>query len=242
MRYAIISDIHSNLEALQAVAAALSKESVDAYLCLGDIVGYGSDPSECIKLVRSLKPRASIAGNHEWGVLGLTSLDNFSEDARDAINWTRSAIGPAEKRYLKLFGVIHEDKVFTLVHGSPEDPKSFKYILNIGDAYDAMLSMKNNLCFVGHSHAAGIFYSDGDIMRYSKGPAIGVKGGERYIINVGSVGQPRDGDPRAAFCIYDSKENSVEIRRVQYDVKTAQDKILKAGLPVRLACRLSEGI
>ncbi|MBN1526799.1 MAG: metallophosphoesterase family protein [Candidatus Omnitrophica bacterium] len=242
MRYAIISDIHSNLEALEAVAEALSKEHIDKYLCLGDVVGYGADPKPCIRLLRSLSPEVTIAGNHDWAVAGLTDIAYFNEAARDAVEWTRGAIGGDERDFLKALLPVYETKRFTLVHGTLEDPAEFRYILN---GYDALKTIKlsaTGVCFVGHSHVAETFYTDGEHIAHTTMPEVRMESGRKYVVNAGSVGQPRDGDPRAAFVIYDDEEGTVYTRRVPYDIKTARDKIMKAGLPPWLAARLSKGM
>ncbi|MCM8761284.1 MAG: metallophosphatase family protein [Candidatus Omnitrophica bacterium] len=241
MRYGILSDIHSNLEAFDAVCAALTKERLDACLFIGDLVGYGADPHECIIKMKSLAPKVLIAGNHDWGVLGLLDMDYFNEYAASAVAWTARMLKPAEMDYLKSFVLFHEEGNFTLVHGSLNQPAKFNYILDDDDAFLNMRLSRTPLCFVGHSHYPAIFIleSDGAI----RVPAVKVKieGNKKYVVNVGSVGQPRDGDPRASYVIYDDEDNTVEIRRIIYDVERAQEKILKAGLPAWLATRLAEG-
>ncbi len=241
MRYAIISDIHGNMEALRAVLDALSREGIDAYLSIGDLVGYGADPKECIELLRSLDPQVLIAGNHEWGVLGMANMENFNDLARDAVLWSRNILDKKEIEYLKSFRLAYEDEKITLVHGTLNMPEEFYYIFDSDDACVTISQMKNYLCFVGHTHVPAIFSSDNNKVDYLEGPKIRVDSERRYVINSGSVGQPRDGDPRASYAIYDDEEPTVEIKRVEYDVKKAQEKILRAGLPARLAYRLSEG-
>lgn len=237
----MISDIHGNLEAFHAVLEALSKDNIDKYLCIGDVIGYGADPGACISLVKSIKPAALVAGNHEWGVLGLVDLKDFTEIAKEAVIWAMGVLSQDELGYLKSFKLVFEEKYFTLVHGALEAPEKFYYIFNASDAYQSMKSMKTNLCFVGHTHIPGIFYSDESGILYTQEPKIKIERDRKYIINAGAVGQPRDGDPRASYAIYDDETGAVEIRRVTYDIKTAEEKILKAGLPKRLAYRLQEG-
>lgn len=242
MRYGLISDIHSNLEALQAVLDSISKDKISEYLCVGDIVGYGADPGPCIRVVKSLECKALIAGNHDWGVLGLLGLEWFNEYAKDAAVWTTSVLNQDELDYLKSFKLTYEAKKFTLVHGSLEIPEEFHYILNGEDAYFTMKLMKTPICFVGHSHVAGIFYSDNSKVRYTTEPRIKIDYHRKYVINIGSIGQPRDGNPRASYVIYDDEDDTIEIKRVAYDIKSAQEKILKAGLPNWLASRLARGM
>ncbi len=241
MRYAVLSDIHGNLEAFRAVLDSISKEKIDAYLSIGDVIGYGADPIVCMRLLRSVAPQVLIAGNHEWAVLGLADIEYFNEAAKAAVLWTKEALRGEGLDYIKSFTLVHEDKGFSLVHGSLDHPEKFYYILDYDDACDTMRLMKTKICFVGHSHAAGIFYSKAEEAVFTKGPRIRIDRARKYIINAGSIGQPRDLDPRAAYVIYDEEEGTVEIKRVEYDVKSAQDKILKAGLPEILAWRLAEG-
>ena len=241
MRYGLISDIHGNLEALEAVLETLAKEGVDAYLCMGDIVGYGANPKECIKKVRSIEPKVLIAGNHEWGTLGLLELDYFSELARQAVIWTKGILNADELEYLGSFKLLAADKKLTLVHGSLEEPEEFNYVFDSNDAGGTFRLLKTQLCFVGHSHVPGIFYFDGKVPGAINDVKAKIGPGKKYVINIGSIGQPRDGDPRASFAIYDEDKKTVEIKRVAYDIEKAQTKILAAGLPKRLASRLAEG-
>lgn len=242
MRYGLISDIHGNLEAFQMTLDALSKERIDEYLCIGDLVGYGADPQGCISLVKSLEPKALVAGNHEWGVLGLVGLEYFTETAKDALLWTKAVLSQDELRFLRSFRLIYEDEALTLVHGSLESPEKFNYIFNAGDAYFTARLQKTHLCFVGHTHRPGLFCYDDETITYIMGYEVKIDSDKKYIVNVGSIGQPRDGDPRASYAIYDDEKRTVEIRRVEYDIRISQDKILKAGLPMKLAYRLSLGV
>ncbi|MBI4974292.1 MAG: metallophosphoesterase family protein [Candidatus Omnitrophica bacterium] len=241
MRYGLISDIHGNLEAFQASLDALSKDSIDEYLCIGDVVGYGADPQGCIRLVKSLEPKVLIAGNHEWGVLGLVDLGYFTETAKDAILWTKAVLSQDELEFLKSFRVVYEDETLTLVHGSLESPEKFNYIFNRDDAYFTTRLQKTHLCFVGHTHRPGVFCYNNEAIAYIMEHEVKIDSYKKYIVNVGSIGQPRDGDPRASYAIYDDEKRTIEIRRVEYDIRISQGKILKAGLPVKLAYRLSIG-
>ena len=242
MRYYLISDIHGNLEALQAVLEDISKEKNGKYLCIGDLVGYGADAHAIIKKVRSLDPQVLIAGNHDWGAIGLLELDYFNEYAKAALLWTTKILDKEELGYLATFKLVYEETSFTMVHGSLNSPQNFYYIFSNNKAHDTMKLMNTPLCFVGHTHIAGIFYSDKGKVLYTNGPKIRIDPNRKYVINVGSIGQPRDLDPRASYGIYDEEKAEVEIRRVRYDILEAQKKILDAGLPPYLASRLSEGI
>lgn len=241
MRYGLISDIHGNLEALNAVLKDLEKERIDTYLCVGDIVGYGANPKECIEIVRSLKPEVLIAGNHEWGVLGFLDLDYFNQYAREAVIWTKRILSHAEMEYLKSFKLTSIDKNITLVHGSLDEPKEFYYVFKSEDADPTLNIQKTLVSFVGHSHFPGIFRSDGGRSVEVDGMNTKIEPDKKYLINIGSIGQPRDGDPRAAFGIYDEGAGTVEIRRVDYNIEAAQSKILAAGLPPQFALRLALG-
>lgn len=241
MRYCVFSDIHGNLEAFEAVSEAFSKEKADSYICLGDVVGYGADPCACIKAVSLLSPGVLIAGNHEWGVLGLLGIDYFNEYAAAAIEWTRGVLGERETAYLRKFRLTEESGNCTFVHGSLDQPARFGYVLDEEDAGVSIKLSRTEITFVGHSHVAGVYY-----LHDGRGVCAGsartrITRGVRCLVNVGSVGQPRDGDPRASYAIYDDEESVVEIKRVGYDIASAQKKILKAGLPRWLASRLSEG-
>ncbi|MFA5142726.1 MAG: metallophosphoesterase family protein [Candidatus Omnitrophota bacterium] len=241
MRYGLISDIHANLEALDAVLASAAKERLDAYMCIGDIVGYGANPKECVEIIKALKPKAVIAGNHDWGTLGLLDLEYFNEEARCAIAWTRGVIGQPETDYLKSFELTWSDDNITLVHGSLDGPQEFHYIFEAKDAGNTFHISRTALCVVGHSHIAGIFYHDGQVSGRVEGASVRIEDGKKYVVNIGSVGQPRDGDPRSSYAVYNADEGVVEIKRVAYNIEKAQQKILSAGLPEWLAARLAKG-
>jgi len=241
MRYGILSDVHSNLEALCATTGAMAKDRIDRYLFVGDLVGYGADPRACIAAMRLLKPHSLIAGNHDWGVLGLLDMEYFNEYAASAVEWTRDTLSGADAGYLRSFMLVCEQENFTLVHGSLNQPAKFNYILGPEDARLCMRCARTPLCFVGHSHRAGIFCLDGGTVMCPDAAAVKIDYTKKYVINVGSVGQPRDGDPRASYAVYDETEGIVEIKRVIYDIEAAQAKITRAGLPAWLAARLVEG-
>ena len=240
MRYAVFSDIHGNLEAFNAVLTALDKERVDKFLYVGDIVGYGADPIECLNKMQELDP-VVVCGNHDWAVCDLVNTDYFNTAARNAALWTKERLGKEYIEYLKSMKLKYENKDVTLVHGTLDRPDAFSYILDGYGAQKTMALMKTNVCFIGHSHVAGVFYRDKRTINYTATSEVALQPSVKYIVNVGSVGQPRDGDPRASFCIYDDVERLIEIKRISYDVAGAQRKILEAGLPEVLALRLSEG-
>jgi predicted phosphodiesterase len=241
MRHCIFSDVHANLEALEAFLAAAAKDSPDRYVFLGDVVGYGADPRACIAAVRKLGPEVLIAGNHEWGVLGLLDMGYFNEYAAAAIEWTRPLLDGEDTRYLETFVLSREDGACTFVHGSLEQPLRFRYVLDADDAGRSMRLARTPLIFVGHSHAAGVYYSGGGGAAKAAGMKARIEEGRAYLVNAGSVGQPRDGDPRLSYAIYDDGKRALEIKRADYDIASARKKILKAGLPEWLGSRLAEG-
>ncbi len=240
MRYGIFSDIHSNLEAYEAALEAMRGDGLGAYICGGDIVGYGADPSRCIELTKGFTDKV-ICGNHDWAAVGRLDMAYFNPRAKNAVEWTAKRLSDEERRYLTDLKTLYEGVDFTVAHGSLDRPEEFRYILDIDSALRNFQMARKGLLFVGHTHSPVIFRKQGDDITYSRMPEVRLAEDSSYIVNVGSVGQPRDGDPRASYAVYDDRERSVEIKRVDYDIKKAQRKILKAGLPPLLAERLSAG-
>jgi len=240
MRYGIFGDIHSNLEAFQEVKKAYKNENIDRYICVGDIVGYGVDPHSCIEEVKKLKVK-TVCGNHDRASAGLLSQDSFNKLAREAVRWTEGALSREEKEYLKSLTFVVNEENFSVVHGSLDMPDFFYYITDSVSAYWCFRKMEKDICFVGHSHVPVIFSMEEDEIKSSLEKSIKLKPRVRYIVNVGSVGQPRDGNPMASFSVFDSDRMTVEVKRVDYDVESAKNKILKAGLPERLGYRLLQG-
>ncbi|HID86171.1 MAG TPA: metallophosphoesterase [Anaerolineae bacterium] len=241
MRYALLSDIHANLAALEAVLAHLDVETVDEIWCLGDVVGYGPDPNECIERLQEL-PHRCLAGNHDWAVLGRLALEDFNADAQRACLWTREQLTPASLRYLESLEERIVEGDFTLVHGSPRHP-IWEYIIYLSNARANFAHFDTPYCFIGHTHVPVIFRDRGsevDIRPIELGVPLAL-GQERLIINPGSVGQPRDGDFRASYVILDVEAGTIEYRRVPYPVEETQRKMAQAGLPPRLIIRLSYG-
>ena len=243
MKIGIISDIHSNSEAINCVLKNIEK--VDEFICLGDIVGYGADPNYCIKKIKDLNFRC-IGGNHDFGVIGKVNINYFNYAARAAILWTSRQLKNENINFLLSLNkkIELEDDVFA-VHGSPRDP-ILEYILDKNTASLIFSKFNFKICFVGHSHLAGCFsFNENnnqiDYMNFSNGGYIEIHKNKRYIINCGSVGQPRDGNPQASYGVYDLRHGVVKIYRVSYPVHLTQDKIINAGLPSILAERLSFG-
>lgn len=240
MKYAIFSDIHGNLEAYQAVLNSLKGEGRVKYICVGDIVGYGADPEECIHITKRLGPIV-IAGNHDWAAVNKTALDYFNDYAKKAVQWTSGEINADEKQYLKALELIYISKDMTVVHGTLMRPEMFEYAFDYATAHRMLKLMETSIAFIGHTHVPGIFSLNKDRVEYGSGPTVKISASKKYLVNVGSIGQPRDGDPRASYCIWDTNSGKIEIRRVDYDIEKTQKKIIDAGLPEFLAKRLSEG-
>lgn len=241
MKIAFFSDVHSNLEALLAVKESLHDKGVQKSIFLGDSVGYGANPNECVEMVRDMSD-AILAGNHDWAAAAKTPTDNFNQTARQAIQWTSCNLSCENKKFLFRLPLTGEDE-FLYVHGSPVKPDQWNYILNADAAGHAFSAFSGRICFVGHSHVPCIFAMDtaGRIIR-SDASNEHIAEGYRYIINIGSVGQPRDGDPRASYGIYDTDHNSYTLVRASYPVDAARKKIIAAGLPPVLGHRLEAGM
>ncbi|MCX5714108.1 MAG: metallophosphoesterase family protein [Candidatus Omnitrophica bacterium] len=242
MRYGIFSDIHANWDALDAVVKALETEAIDAYLCVGDIVGYGANPNECIEKVKVLAS-VCVSGNHDWASIGFLGTEWFNPDASEVVRWTKQQLQKEAVLFLKSCELLFENDDLTLVHGTLDSPQEFKYMYSGSNATATLGFMKTKICFVGHTHIAGVFVKDGDNrLHYGHQSRVTLKDNARYIVNVGSVGQPRDGNPDAAYCVYDAEKSFVEIKRVSYDVSSQREKIIAAGLPPFLGDRLLRGV
>jgi diadenosine tetraphosphatase ApaH/serine/threonine PP2A family protein phosphatase len=243
MRYLVLSDIHSNLEAFQAVLDDAGP--VDEVWCLGDVVGYGPDPNACVELLRSV-PHRCIAGNHDWATLGKLDLRDFNPDARDANLWNRQQLTADNLAYLEALPEVLVEGPFTLAHGSPRHP-IWEYIIYASTALSNFDHFDTPFCFVGHTHTPVIFRlskEKGQETCESMPPSPNgpVKlGPERMIINPGSVGQPRDGDPQASYVLLDTEVLVAEHRRVPYPVEETQAKMIRHDLPLRLVLRLGYG-
>ncbi|MBF0510763.1 MAG: metallophosphoesterase family protein [Candidatus Omnitrophica bacterium] len=240
MRYGIISDIHSNLEAFEAVMTECRQLKIETLLCCGDIVGYGADPKACIHLVKKGNI-VSVAGNHDWAVSGRLDFSYFTPNGQAAVLWTRSQLGMEDMIYLNNLPSWLKNKDCTLVHGTLQSPGQFTYLTNIEKASQTFALMENKVCFVGHTHVPQVYIEREGRIYSSDILDIDIQPDCRYIINVGSVGQPRDRNPLASFCVYDTQLEMIENHRVPYDIERAQQKILEAGLPQALGLRLREG-
>lgn len=239
MKYAIISDIHGNLEALTAVLDDINSQDITKYICLGDIAGYGANPNECIGIIRDLHCPC-VLGNHDAGALGTTNIGDFNAAAKVAIEYHKKILTDESKAYLSSLSYVQRIEAFTIVHANLEKPEEWGYVFNSNDAEHCFSFQKDLVCFFGHTHIQCSFQSN-TLTPFLKTGKLKIKSGSKYLINVGSVGQPRDGNPMSAYGIYDLEENSITFRRVKYDIKKAQDKILEANLPNILALRLGIG-
>ncbi len=244
MRYAIIGDIHANLAAFTAVLDDIERQGgAEKFWCLGDIVGYGPDPHECIELL-SQTNHVSVAGNHDWAAIGKIDTAQFNPDAAAACQWTAQQLNSADVEYLESLSLVIEEKDFTLVHGSPREP-IWEYLTAISTAQENFAYFKSPFCLVGHSHVPLAFsYDESGHCSYIQflTDARLALGKNRLIINPGGVGQPRDSDPRASYAIYDSKTGQIRLYRVSYDIRSTQDRMVECGLPMRLVARLSYGV
>jgi len=243
MIYLILSDIHANMEALEAVLAAAGR--YDHALVLGDLVGYGADPNDVVERVRKLPSATFIRGNHDKVAARLASFEHFNHLARFAIQWTTEALTPANFEWLAALptGPIAIDDIVEICHGAPFDEDA--YIFDDLDVRRALATAIRPLCLYGHTHVPAAFRMAGEM--YVVGPPRGdrfrlaLDNDARYLVNCGAVGQPRDGDPRAAFALLDTMARTLTIVRVPYDVASAQIRIINAGLPEVLAHRLAIG-
>ncbi len=239
MRLAIFGDIHANLEALNAMLADAQAQGVTDYVCLGDIVGYAANPHECVEIVRGLGCPV-VKGNHDEQASATEDLAGFNPLAEEAINWTRKQLSEEDKDWLRNLKMVRQVRDFTIVHATLDTPTKWGYVFNQLDAEASFTYQHTQLCFYGHTHAPRAYVRDGSVRSQMLDKLV-LEPGKKYFVNVGSVGQPRDGDWHAAYCIYTPNEQRVDLRRIEYDIWSAQDKIVAAGLPQRLADRLALG-
>ena len=246
MRYLVLTDIHANLEALEACLDDARARGYDETLVLGDLVGYGADPNAVIERVRALKPAAIVRGNHDKVACGLEQADGFNAVAKSAAEWTFEVLTPENRHWLASLpaGPHDVDDLVEICHGSPFDEDA--YIFDELDALRALKAAGRPLCLFGHTHFPVTFALSSDGLE-SAGPSslpetrLDLQDDAKYLLNPGSVGQPRDGDPRAAYAIVDVGARRVELLRISYPIEAAQAKVVKAGLPDVLAQRLGVG-
>ena len=239
MRYILISDIHGNLEALQAVLSFVSKLEPFQLYCLGDVVGYGADPKECLEILRN-DSNLILAGNHDLAVAKVIPSEDFNPMAQAAVEWTRKALTDDDISTLANLPLVYIDGDYCFAHSSPLNPMEFGYVRTLEDVADVLSSIGQRFCFVGHTHLPVLVRMDTNKgkLEIVHDKRIKIVDGFRYFVNVGSTGQPRDNNPDACVVIVDEEDESIEFLRVPYDISTCQSKILSEGLPSYLAERL----
>lgn len=243
MKFAIISDIHANLEALQTVLADAKQRECTHYACVGDVVGYNANPKECLDIIREMQ-MPCVMGNHDEYCSADVDLSSFNESAATAVRWTREHLTEADKQWLKDLRYIRLIESFSIVHATMDGPRRWGYVTDKMSAAASFAYQTTNVCFHGHTHVPVAFMQEKGAQGFVQGGSftrILVEPNKRYFVNVGSVGQPRDGDPRASYATYDLAKREIELHRLEYDIATTQKKILEAGLPERLAARLELG-
>ena len=239
MRIALFGDIHANLEALEAVLDDASQQGVTDYVCLGDIVGYNADPAACLEKVREMDC-PTVKGNHDEDASGNHSLDSMNPVAAAALEWTRLQLSDEQRQWLTRLRMVRQVSDFTVVHSTLDQPANWNYVTNRFDAMSNFSYQFTQLCFHGHTHVPRVYMKTDRVVEVPAESVI-IEDSAKYFINVGSVGQPRDGDWRACYAIYDLDHKMVVFRRVEYDIVTTQGKIIAAGLPTMLAERIREG-
>ena len=240
-KFAIIGDIHANLDALNAVVDDARANGVTDFVCVGDVVGYNACPSECIRMVRDELHAPVVRGNHDHYVSSDAPLSDFTELAAEVVKWTRLQLSGEELEWLRNLPYSKLHMGFTIVHSTLDMPEHWGYIFDNLTAEASFAYQKTGICFYGHSHVPMVHQKSATgVVRLEPGE-IAAPLGSRLLINVGSVGQPRDGDPRASYVIYNAKSRLIQFRRLEYDVEAAMGRVRAAGLPDRLAQRLSVG-
>lgn len=239
MKFAIFGDIHANLEALETVLADAAEQGADHFACIGDIVGYNTNPNECIARVQSLDCPV-VKGNHDEVASEDTEIFGLNPLAQAALEWTRAHLSEENKQWLRDLRMVRQVRDFTIVHATLDSPGQWHYVMNKFDAMASFSYQYTQLCFYGHTHTPRVYRKD-ETVTMEETDRVRIAPGCKYFVNVGSVGQPRDGDPRASYCLYDHDNQSVEIRRLDYDLGETQKKIRCEGLPEPLAARLDFG-
>ncbi len=239
MKIALFGDIHANLEALNTCLADAEAQGCNSYVCLGDVVGYNADPVACLQKVQSMDCPV-VKGNHDEDCGGDHSLEMMNPVAAEALEWTRKQLDAEQREWLARLRMVRQVGDFTVVHSTLDQPNVWNYVTNKFDAMSNFSYQFTQVCFHGHTHVPRVFVR-GSRVQEVQPESVAIEPGMKYFINAGSVGQPRDGDWRASYCIYDTENNLVVFRRLEYDIKITQEKILDAGLPKVLADRIAEG-
>jgi predicted phosphodiesterase len=239
MKFAIIADIHGNLDAFQVVLEDCKKQQVTHYACLGDVVGYNANPKECLDIVRTMN-MPCVKGNHDEYCSSEEHLEGFNPAAAEAVNWTRTQLSEDDRQWLRDLKYSRMVTNFTIVHATLDGPQRWGYVFDKLAAAASFTYQNTSVCFFGHTHVPVAFVKD-SVVRGGTYSKFKTEPGKKYFVNVGAVGQPRDNNPKAAYVLYDTVDGTIEIRRLDYDIAAAQKKILAAGLPERLAERLAYG-
>lgn len=239
MRYVLMSDIHGNLEALNACLEAARRHEPYQLMCLGDFVGYGADPEPCLELAGD-KANLMLAGNHDLAVAGIIATEDFNSIARESIEWTRDQLSAEDRELLSNLPLQYIDGEYCYTHASPIDPMKFMYIRTLEEVAEVFAAIGQRFCFVGHTHLPVLVAMNKDTgrMEVIREPRVTIEDNCRYFVNVGSIGQPRDSNPDACMVVLDEEAATLEFMRVPYDVPRSQGKILSHGLPSYLAERL----
>jgi predicted phosphodiesterase len=239
MRYAVIADIHGNLEALQVVLADIKEQKCTHVVCLGDVVGYGANPKECLDIIRGMNIPV-VKGNHDEYIGVDVNPEGFNDAAAEAVTWSRAQLTEDDRKWLRELKYFRLVANFSIVHATLDGPQRWGYVFEKLEAAASFTYQNTQVCFFGHTHVPVAFIRDTGVRggTYSK---FRVEAGKKYFVNVGSVGQPRDGNPKSAYVIYDLVQQTIELRRLDYPIAEAQRKIRAAGLPERLAERLASG-
>lgn len=240
MKYAIIADIHANLEALQVVLEDIKTQNCTHVVCLGDVVGYNANPKECLDIIRGMNIPV-VKGNHDEYCSTENDLEGFNPHAAEAINWTRDQLTLDDRQWLRDLKYMRLAASFTMVHATLDGPQRWGYVFDKLAAAASFTYQNTAICFFGHTHVPLAFVKDTGQVRGGTYSKFKIEPAKKYFINVGSVGQSRDGVAKATYVVYDMTEQTVELRRLDYDIPTTQKKILDAGLPPRLAERLALG-
>jgi predicted phosphodiesterase len=239
MRIALFGDIHANLEALEAVLADAREQHCSDYVCLGDVVGYNANPAECLEIVREMNCPV-VKGNHDEDASGDHSLETMNPTAATALMWTREQLNQEQREWLRKMRMVRQVADFTVVHSTLDQPMNWNYVTNRFDAMSNFSYQFTQVCFHGHTHVPRVYIKDSKVHEVAAESVV-IEPGSKYFINVGSVGQPRDGDWRSCYAIYDIESRLIVFRRIEYDLAKTQKKILDAGLPPMLAERLADG-
>jgi len=242
LKYAIFGDIHGNFDAFQTCIDHMRESGAEKYVCVGDVVGYGAQPGECVRAVKGLAD-AVIAGNHEYAVCGKMGLEFFNAYAKEAIEWTQKQLTEDDLSYLRDLPLVQRVDSFTVAHSTLHAPEAFGYIETLYSAHMSLSFLDDQVCFVGHSHIPITFVLDLDqkTLTYTMDEEVRLAPNHKALVNVGSVGQPRDENPKASYAIYDPEEGLVQVCRVEYDTQAAAQRIRDAGLPEVLSSRLVMG-